>query len=186
MVYKDSFYKVLKIYVWKLKNSFQFLLDPNKSWNGLLSVSIMLAALIISLSSFQSSVRDSRTDLYIAFKERFHEIRKDKPKEKSEEFDPIAINHTKYYRSYWNLAFDEWYATNELFTLNDSVLWNNYYSDAIEDALKHNKYRDSFCYLRSKDKLSFRAEINKFIVALEKLYQKNHDHSLIEYCEGIK
>lgn len=84
------------------------------------------------------------------------------------------------------MAFDEWFATNKLFTINDSVLWDSYYSHAIEDALNHKYYAHSFCYLMDKDELSFRAEIDGFITVLNELYEKNHDKNLQQYCECIK
>ena len=83
----DNKYKTLKIRLWKLKNSISSLSGQDSSWNGLLTISITFAALIISLTSYQSSIRDSRTDLYISFKERFHDIRKISTDYKTTGFD---------------------------------------------------------------------------------------------------
>lgn len=160
----------------------------NKSNNYLTHI-IAISAVLISAANIYASVRDSRTDLYISFKNRYHEIRKEVPPDRrNEDFDYSTPKNITYFNSYWNLAFDEWYASNELFGFGVSYLWDDYYSDAIADALTRSYYVDSLCHLKNNDGLSYRADVKEFFSVLNDLYLSNNKDKKDLYltCEEKK
>ena len=150
-------------------------MDKATKSNNYLTHIIAISAVLISAANIYASVRDSRTDLYISFKNRYHEIRKEVPHDRrSENFDYSTPKNITYFNSYWNLAFDEWYASNELFGFGVSFLWDDYYSDAIADALTRSYYVDSLCHLKNNDGLSYRADVKEFFSVLNDLYLSNN------------
>ena len=140
-------------------------------WSGYPMFAVMVLAVLVSWVAYNSSLTDSRTKLYLFFKNRFHELRIDRPDYRKNGFKEDDAEHEKYFSSYWNLAFDEWYTTNILFPRAGSFLWENYYSLAVKNALSKNKkyYFDSLCFFNKENKLSFISHKNEFLEAIDSL-----------------
>ena len=61
-------------------------MSKEKASNNYLANMIALAAVIISITNYYASVRDSRTDLYISFKKMFYELRTTAPPDRKDGF----------------------------------------------------------------------------------------------------
>ena len=154
--------------------------QKNEFWIGVLSISIAFGSIVIANSSLEASRQQARTALYIEFKQRFAEFRhKNKPPKERKEQGYVASPTSagwEYFYLYWHHSFDEWFASTQLLSPEESKLWNEYYGPSVKNALGKSYYLESICYMLSKEELSFPAQNEDFRKALVDLY--DHDETI--------
>lgn len=149
--------------------------------NTVIATSALMVSAVSIYSSFSAiaaSHNAAKANLYFEFKQRFQALQDLEAKVAGNRHDTGYIASPKhdpkgwaYFEKYWQLSFDEWYASTQLFEPEAHDLWKRYYGPSIRDALDKPYYLQSLCYLFNKSSPTFRAQKDQFRFAILRLYR---------------
>jgi hypothetical protein len=118
-----------------------------KEWLDALSIGMSAVAVVFSILAHlragqaeQRSLAEAKTNAFLAFRERFSQIKHDLPPKWADGVWLPERNTDEWRRIelYWQNAFDEWFVPMVLNKNHMSDLWDLFFKSAVESAL-HNR-----------------------------------------------